>query len=169
MRFSRQQKHVIDMLFPIALFFVFALSALMVIILATTVYRKTTSESALNYTAQTSLSYIREKVSQADEDGGVCLTTLDGQEALLLSAIENGHTYYTYIYAMDGELRELFVSAEGDTPSASAGRAILKVASFNIEEIADNLYAVSCTSEDNETAHTVIAVHSRSLTGKEAS
>ena len=161
MRFSRQQKHVIDMLFPIALFFVFALSALTVIILATNVYQKTTDESALNYTAQTSLSYIREKVSQADENGGISLTTLDGQKALKLTTTENERTYYTYIYALDGELRELFVSAK-NTPSAAAGRAILKVQSFDIEAINDNLYAVTCTSENNETARTVIMVRSQS-------
>ena len=161
MRFSRQQKHVIDMLFPIALFFVFALSALTVIILATNVYQKTTDESALNYNAQTSLSYIREKVSQADENGGISLTTLDGQKALKLTTTENERTYYTYIYALDGELRELFVSAE-NTPSAAAGRAILKVQSFDIEAINDNLYAVTCTSENNETARSVIMVRSQS-------
>ena len=160
MRFSRPQKHVIDMLFPIALFFVFALSALTVIILATNVYQKTTDESALNYTAQTSLSYIREKVSQADTEGGVSLTTLEGQEALRLTATEGGRTYYTYIYALDGALRELFIGAE-TTPSASAGRSILKVQSFSIEAIAENLYAVSCTSEDNQTARTVITVRSQ--------
>ncbi len=162
MRFSRQQKHVIDMLFPIALFFVFALSALTVIILATNVYQKTTDESALNYTAQTSLSYIREKVSQADENGGISLTTLDGQKALKLTTTENERTYYTYIYALDGELRELFVSAENTPSSAAAGRAILKVQSFDIEAINDNLYAVTCTSENNETARTVIMVRSQS-------
>lgn len=162
MRFSRQQKHVIDMLFPIALFFVFALSALTVIILATNVYQKTTDESALNYTSQTSLSYIREKVSQADENGGISLTTLDGQKALKLTTTENERTYYTYIYALDGELRELFVSAENTPSSAAAGRAILKVQSFDIEAINDNLYAVTCTSENNETARTVIMVRSQS-------
>ena len=162
MRFSRQQKHVIDMLFPIALFFVFALSALTVIILATNVYQKTTDESALNYNAQTSLSYIREKVSQADENGGISLTTLDGQKALKLTTTENERTYYTYIYALDGELRELFVSAENTPSSAAAGRAILKVQSFDIEAINDNLYAVTCTSENNETARTVIMVRSQS-------
>ena len=168
MRFSHQQKHMIDMVFPIALFFVFALSALTVIVMATNVYQKTTSESALNYTAQTSLSYIREKISQADTDGGVTLTTLDGQDAMRLSTTENGNTYYTYIYAMDGELMELFVSADSATPSASAGRSILSVEAFDMEALGDNLYAFTCTSED-KTASTVIAVRSSSLSEKEAS
>ena len=169
MRFSRQRKHVIDMIFPIALFFVFALSAMLVIVMATNVYQKTTSESALNYTAQTSLAYIREKISQADVDGGICLTTLDGQDALRLTTTENDRTFYTYIYAMDGELRELFVSADRDTPSASTGRSILSVKAFDMEAIAGNLYAFTCISEDNETSRTVIALRSSSLSEKEAS
>ena len=163
MRFSHQQKHVIDLLFPIALFFVFALSALTVILLATHVYQETTAESSLNYTAQTSLSYIREKISQADADGGVSLTTLDGQDALCLRTTQDGSTYYTYIYALDGELRELFVSADTDTLSAAAGRSILPVQSFTMETVADDLYAFTCISTDNETARTVIAVRSHAL------
>ena len=162
MRFSHQQKHVIDLLFPIALFFVFALSALTVILLATHVYQETTTESSVNYTAQTSLSYIREKISQADADGGVSLTTLDGEDALCLRTTQDGVSYCTYIYVLDGELRELFVSAD-TAPSATAGRSILPVQSFTMEAVADDLYAFTCISTDNEAAHTVVAVRSHAL------
>ena len=53
-----RQNHMVDFLFPVALLFVFALSALTVILLATRVYQTTTENSSLNYTARTSLSYI---------------------------------------------------------------------------------------------------------------
>lgn len=162
MRFSHQQKHAIDLLFPIALFFVFALSALTVILLATNVYQETTAESSLNYTAQTSLSYIREKISQADADGDVFLTSLDGQDALCLRTAQEGSTYCTYIYELDGELKELFVSAD-TTPSAASGRSILPVRSFTMKAVADNLFSFTCIAKDNEAAHTVIAVRSHAV------
>ena len=65
--------------------------------------------------------------------------------------------------ALDGELRELFVSADTDTPSAATGRFILPVQSFTMETVADDLYAFTCISTDNETARTVIAVRSHAL------
>ena len=108
MRFSHRQKHMIDLIFPVSLFFVFTLLALTVILMATNVYQKTTEESRMNYTAQTSLSYIREKISQADQDGRICLTTLDGCDALCLTQERDDSTYHTYIYACDGSLRHLF-------------------------------------------------------------
>ena len=64
---------MIDFLFPVALFFVFALSALTVILLAARIYQSTTESSSLNYTARTSLSYINEKIHQNDCDGAVYL------------------------------------------------------------------------------------------------
>ena len=50
MRFHTQRKHMIDFLFSVALFFVFALSALIVILLAARIYQSTTEHSSLNYT-----------------------------------------------------------------------------------------------------------------------
>ena len=48
MRFRTQQNHMIDFLFPVALFFVFAVSAMTVILLATGIYRSTTEHSSLD-------------------------------------------------------------------------------------------------------------------------
>ena len=48
MRFRTQQNHMIDFLFPVALFFVFAVSAMTVILLATGIYRSTTEHSSRN-------------------------------------------------------------------------------------------------------------------------
>lgn len=162
MRFSHRPQHVIDFLFPVALFFVFALSALTVILLATNVYRETASESSLNYTAQTSLSYIREKISQADCDGNVTLTTFDSCDALCLTTQQEAITYHTYIYVYDGSLCELFVR-EGSTASAADGRKILSVQDFSMAEIAPDLYAFTCTTTDHDTAQTVVAVRSHAV------
>lgn len=162
MRFSQRRKHMIDLIFPVSLFFIFTLLALTVILMATNVYQKTTEESRMNYTAQTSLSYIREKISQADQNGQICLTDLDGCDALCLTQERDGSTYHTYIYAWDGSLRELFVR-EGSTFAASDGKAILSVKSFSAKELRPCLYAFFCTTEDGKEAQTVVAVHSRSL------
>ena len=160
MRFHTQRKHMIDFLFSVALFFVFALSALIVILLAARIYQSTTEHSSLNYTSRTSLSYISEKIHQNESDGAVYLGNFDGYEALVMEQKLEDVTYYTYIYACNNELKELFTS---DTSGikASSGQTILEIKDFSMEEISDNLFKFSCTDENNQQASTMIGVRSR--------
>ena len=125
MRFRTKHRHMIDLLFPVALFFVFALSALTVLLIAARIYQSTTEHSSLHDTSRTSLSYISEKLHQSDEAGSVSLGTFDGCDALIIQQTHGEHTYYTYIYSYEGKLRELFVKA-GVNASASSGMAILE-------------------------------------------
>ena len=159
MRFRLKQRHMIDFLFPVALFFVFALSALTVILLATQIYRSTTENSSLNYTARTSLSYISEKVHQNDSRQSISLGTFDGYDSLVLKHQKGGETYYTYIYSCQDELKELFLK-EGAKAGASDGQTILKVQDFSMEEVADGLFSIRCTDESGRTASTLVGVHS---------
>ena len=151
MRFRLKQRHMIDFLFPVALFFVFALSALTVILLATQI--------SLNYTARTSLSYISEKVHQNDSRQSISLGTFDGYDSLVLKHQKGGETYYTYIYSCQDELKELFLK-EGAKAGASAGQTILKVQDFSMEEVTDGLFSIRCTDESGRTASTLVGVHS---------
>ena len=48
MRFRTRSRHVIDLIFPISLFFVFAVSALSVLILAGNIYASTSSRLRVN-------------------------------------------------------------------------------------------------------------------------
>lgn len=146
MRFQIKRKHMIDFLFPIALFFVFALSALTVILLAARIYQDTTENSSLNYTSRTCLSYISEKVHQNDLQGSVSLGSFDGCDALIMEQRHDGETYCTYIYTYDNELKELFIK-EGAEASASSGRTILEVENFSIEKLTDDLLRFSCTDK----------------------
>ncbi|MGC4020348.1 MAG: DUF4860 domain-containing protein [Muricomes sp.] len=102
MRFRNQKNHMIDFLFPVALLFVFAVSAITVILLAANIYRSAVEHSSMNYTSVTSLSYITEKIHQNDENGNVSLGTFDGHDSLILKQEYNGTVYYTYIYT-DGD------------------------------------------------------------------
>lgn len=157
MRFRTKRKHMIDFLFPVALFFVFALSALTVILLAARIYQSTTENSSLNYTSRTSLSYISEKIHQNDLDGAVTLGSFDGCDALIMEQTVGEDIYYTYIYADGKELKELFVK-DGVDAKASSGRKILDIEDFSMEQIADNLLKFSCTDQKNQTASAIIGI-----------
>lgn len=158
MRFRVKQRHMIDFLFPVALFFVFALSALTVILLATRIYQSTTENSSLNYTSRTSLSYISEKIHQHDS-GTISLGTFDGCDALVLGQEMNGTAYYTYIYSYQNELKEIFLK-DGARTNASAGQTILKVQDFSIEQVTDDLFSFQCTDESGQKATALIGSRS---------
>ena len=157
MRFRTQKNHMIDFLFPVALFFVFAVSALTVILLATNIYRSATENSSLNYTAGTSISYISEKIHQSDEDGNVSLGTFDGHDALILEQEYDGESYYTYIYEDAGELKELYVK-DGVQVTASSGKAILPVKSFSMKNVGGQAFFFTCIDSDGQEASAIVGM-----------
>lgn len=152
-----KKKHMIDFLFPVVLFFVFTLSALTVILLAAGIYQSTTEESSLNDSARTSLSYISEKLHQSDAADSVSIGTFDGCEALILKHSSDDDDYYTYIYAYNNELKELFVSGDAAV-SADDGRTILQIKTFDIELLSDNLLQLKCTDMQQQEASVVVGV-----------
>ena len=152
-----QKKHMIDFLFPIVLFFVFALSALVVILLAANIYRSSTEGSTMNFTANTSLSYISEKIHQGNEAGAVYPGTLDGTDALIIEQDYNDTLYKTWIYYYDGALRELF-ALDGAAISPSDGTALLELTDFEMEPISPSLLKFTCTDTKGQSSSTIIRI-----------
>lgn len=160
MRFHLKRRHMIDFIFPIALFFVFALSALTLILLAARIYQSTTENSSLQYTARTGLAYISEKIHQADGDGSIYLGSFDGCDALVMEQTYGEDTYRTYIYAYEQNLKELFIR-DDVSAGAADGRTILEIRDFSMNQISDNLFQFDCTDTKNKTSSTVIGIRSR--------
>ncbi len=155
-----KRRHMIDLLFPVALFFVFALSAVTLILLAAGIYRSTTENSSLQYTSRSSLAYLSEKIHQCDENGGVYMGTLEGYDALILEQTYGDAVYHTYIYACEEELKELFIK-DGVEAEAKNGRTILEVKDFNLEQISDQLFRFTGTDTEDRTSVAVMGVRSR--------
>lgn len=161
MRFHMKQKHMIDFLFPVVLLFVFAISALTVILLAARIYQSATEHSSWHYTSGTGLAYISEKIHQNDVDGTITLGNFDGCDALIMKQSVGEDSYYTYIYADKNQLKELFIK-DGAAADASSGRTILEIQDFSMEQLSDHLLKFSCTDQENQTASTMICIRSRS-------
>lgn len=155
-----RRRHVIDMLFPIALFLVLAASSLFLVILAANVYRKNVAWEEMNYESRTCLSYVTEKIRQSDENGGVEMGTFDGAPCLMLRQSFDGESYVTYLYSYEGQLRELFVR-EGVSMKASDGQQILVVNDFRIEEQEEGIFRISCTDDNGKESFTYAAVKSK--------
>ena len=62
---QKQEKHfIVDILFVLALFGVFAVSALALVTIGADVYQHTVEDMGVNYESRTAVSYIMEKVRQ---------------------------------------------------------------------------------------------------------
>ncbi|MCI9598086.1 MAG: DUF4860 domain-containing protein [Firmicutes bacterium] len=139
MRFQHRHRHVIDLVFPIALFFVFAASALIVIILAANVYGNTTDTLRINDESRTALSYVSEKIRQSDAQGSMEIVDVEQTRCLVMSSEYNGVSYSTYIYEYGGKLKELFI--RNDAPiSLESGMDITEISSLSINKRPGNLY-----------------------------
>lgn len=155
MAIRKDKKHTIDFIFPLAVLFVFAVSAFTVLLLSAHVYADQTAHTQSDYQASTPLSYIREKVRQNDVSGAISVGTIDGANCLIL---ENEDTY-TYIYAYDGNLKELYIR-DGVEAHAKDGKDILEIKDFQIQELSDGLFRVSCQASDGTKQSVVLSERS---------
>lgn len=157
MAIRKNRKHTIDFIFPLAVLFVFAVSAFAVLLLSAHVYADQTVRTQADYQASTPLSYIREKVRQNDQHGSLLTGTIDGQNCLILQSDDN----YTYIYAYKGTLKELYIRGSVEA-HAKDGKDILEIKDFQVQELSDGLFRISCQSSDGTTQSVILSERSAS-------
>lgn len=153
------RRHSIEILFPIILFLVFAVTSIAVILFAARSYKRQVERSDADYEIRTSLEYLMQKVHQSDTEGGVLVTTFHGQSALLLKDTESEGSYCTYIYCDGSALRELYMRS-GANIGPEAGTEVLPLSGFTAEQISEHLIRLTCTDENNRTDSTLVAVRS---------
>ncbi len=146
---NRQKNFMVDFIFTLSLFGVFAVSALLVVVIGAGVYRSTVSLQESNAVHRTSLAYVAEKIRQGDESGSIRAGEIEGEPALILTSVYGGESYSTYIYSYEGKLRELFAKSSS-VPSLIAGQAITEVSAFEIEEAKDGLYRIAVSDAEQD-------------------
>lgn len=146
-----RQRSTIQIIFPILLFCVFAVSAILVVTLGARVYSSTVKSSEKNYSARTSLSYITEKIHQNDSSGVISVS----QDTLVLSR----DNYSTSIYVYEGNLCELTAEKGADLPPDS-GTILMPLKELSIERVNRHLLSITCTEEDGTARRALVSVHS---------
>ena len=147
MNTEREKKHIVDILFVLALFLVFTLSTLTLVLFGANIYQNTVNSREDNYHARTVCSYISGKFRSNDSAGDISIGSIDGQPSLILNQEINDASYSTYIYEYDGYLRELFVS-DSVTLGAevlNAGNKLCPVDKFEVSECNEGLNPVKIT------------------------
>ena len=161
MDFKGERKHMVDILFVLTLFFVFALSALTLVVLGANVYRSTVDHMDESFTDRTSYAYITQKLRQNDEAGVLTVGEFGGINACVITQEINNTIYNTYIYAYDGYLCELLARADMDM-APQDGTRILELEDFRIEQINPKLSKVHLSFKDGKIMHVYVSTHSGS-------
>ncbi len=152
---------MVDILFTLALFCVFAAASLMVVLIGAGVYKNTVEKMDRNFESSTPLNYVTTKVRQHDAADSVYLATLHGSSALVLEDVIGADTYQTWIYAYDGTLRELFVSKDNAQDlDMGAGQPLMPVDSFGVEQLNDRLLLLQIETADGGQSRQYIATRS---------
>lgn len=138
---GENNRHVVDVLFVLALFGVFAASALLLVTIGAGVYKQTVSNMEQSFTDRTSYAYVVEKIHQNDIYDAIEIGELEGVPALVLTQNMGESQFCTYLYLYDGYLKELFTrkGSYAGTDILAAGQNIMPLSGFSLEMASENL------------------------------
>lgn len=160
---EKQQRHIIDILFVLALFGIFAFSAIFLITIGADIYGKTMDNMEDNFDTRTALAYITEKVRQSDLENQISIGEFDGHPALIISSDTRENQYRTYLYEYQGSLKELMMKQD-ILLSPSAGQDILAISDFELLPVNSRLINCRITISSQQTYDLYISVHSGGIT-----
>lgn len=139
---GKQIQHHIDALIALLLFGVFAVCVLAVLLTGADAYRRLTLRDQAAYERRACTQYIATKVRQADAEGAVAVTDIDGVPALALG--QDGE-FVTYIYCHGGWLRELYIWCE-EPPAPQDGQELVQAEGLDLS-LDDGLLTVRVTQD----------------------
>lgn len=163
---KQERSFIVDVLFVLALFGVFAISALVLVTIGADVYQHTVQDMTDNYETRTAISYVTEKIRQNDitaEDctGSVNITTLAGEPALMLTQHVDEQAYCTYLYLYNGYLKELFMQQDSSLGgnALEAGTNIMELDSLHLEQISPRLLSIEMSTKQGELHRIYVSTH----------
>ncbi|MDR1015196.1 MAG: DUF4860 domain-containing protein [Coriobacteriales bacterium] len=127
------RRHALDLVAVVALFFVYAVCALLLCVIGAEVYRGTAQTMQQNFDQRTGVLYVAEKIRQNDLAGAVRTGSVGGADALVLVEQRSGRNFETWLFVSDQVLYEgLF--APGDPVDVRLCQAIMPMAGLTLEE-----------------------------------
>ena len=150
MKKESHERHIIDMIFVVALLFLFAMSALMLIAIGSSIYSRGVSVMQKNYDRRTAYAYITEKLRQNDSEGNVSTDTFNKSGAIRIDSTEGGKDYVTYIYDYDGALMEIKARADVENLMPETGQKIMDIDSFEIDTLGGGILRITVVLTDGE-------------------
>lgn len=129
MNFKKKEKTSVDILVILAVFCVFTLTALFVVLFGAKVYQNNLDDIDGSFNQRTSYLYIREKIKNYNTADAISVSR-DGS-ILILTKESEGKAYNTYLFASEGNLYE-YTTGAAAAFNPNYGDKILEVADFKI-------------------------------------
>ena len=143
-----------ELLFSMLLLFVFLLCSIFTVLIGSRVYENIRVRDDETFYRDTALSYVVNKVRQADETGAVEVRDEKDTSVLVLTSEISGSLYETWIYTLDGTLRELFTPKDSGLTTAD-GLEICSCPELTFlleEQDGKKLLTICQTSSESETS-----------------
>lgn len=153
----KKRRHSVSDLYLFAVFGIFAVFSLLIVILGAKVFQRVSVTTDMNNEVRSSLFYIVNKVRSADQTNNIKIEEKNGFSLLILGGAEN--EYETYIYYYDGSIREL-MNKKNTVFDPNLGDSIVKIKNFMVEKNG-NLMILSVTASDDKTYDMHIYLQSR--------
>lgn len=150
MKNTVQTGRSISSFFSLLLFGVFTLLLLLLLLFSAKTYRSSVKGLDENKNLHTAMTYVTTKLRQHEETS-VFLGTFHGYEALCLQDEIDGHSFITYIYLYNKELKELFTTPEASV-SPEIGITIAHLSSFYIEETDNGFLSLEMIDVDGNSS-----------------
>lgn len=162
---STQSPQGMDLLFSMLLLLVFILCSVFTILIGSRVYENIRARDDAAFYSDTALGYVTNKVRQADRSDSIEIRDIEGNNVLVLTSVSaDGILDETWIYTMDGFLKELY-SEKDSGLTVSDGLDIMECAplSFTLEETAGGQrFTVSLKMDTSDkTAHILLRSDSK--------
>lgn len=129
----KKQTHIADLLFTLALFLVFAASAVMALLFGANVYQNTVRQMDENYNQRTCLAYVANRCGSTMPPGGSIFQRSPGPARFVLEDGDWDGRYFTAIYWYEGSLRELYTAKDSGLTAAD-GVELLPLTAFSMRE-----------------------------------
>lgn len=150
-RRSDSQSHMIGELFTFALFAMFLLLALLIVVIGADGYRRVVDTGDSVGAVRTSLGYVAGKVRSESATDGIRLEEKSGVDTLVLTETYQGTPYETIIYFRDGALWEVYMNAEENDFDPEFGRMLTEIGSFDMQWTEESLLELTATGMDGRT------------------
>jgi hypothetical protein len=149
---------MIDILFVLSLFCLFAISSVVLILFGADIYKKTVASMDSNYASRTSVAYITEKIRQSDQFDSIMIDDSLGYERLMMTQDIDGLTYATSLYEYDGYLYELFARTDIELP-IDAGQQVIALSKLDFELVNDSLLKTTYVDESGREQTVYVSLH----------
>lgn len=159
LRFEANKRHLIDILFVLSLFCIFAFSSIALIMFGSQIYKNTLKNMDYNFNSRTCSSYLTEKIRQADEADSIEILQTESQTILMLHTQIDNLEYVTALYEYDHHLYELFARTDIPLP-LDAGQELMEISDLQFSFITSCILKISYTDATGISNTLYVSTHS---------